>query len=96
MPLPAEWKSRLRAYLRAKCGEDRDRLSAHDFSTRQSVAIHFPDGSFALFRYAFVVWDEAGHECAVFTEHCGYHVFGVSRAEVEILQSVPDEDSGSE
>lgn len=25
--------------------------------------------------------------CAVFTEHCGYHVFAVSRAEVQVLQT---------
>jgi hypothetical protein len=84
-----EWKPRLRAYLRARCGEDRDHLSAYDFSTRQSVLISFPDGSFAMFRFAFVVWDEAGKECAVFTEHCGYHVFAVSPGEVEVLQTTP-------
>jgi hypothetical protein len=89
--VPEEWKPRLRAYLRAKRGEDRDYLSAYDFSTRQSVVINFPDGSFALFRYAFVLWDEAGRECAVFTEHCGYHVFAVGDGEVEVVQSVPHE-----
>ena len=86
--VPNEWKPRLRAYLRAKCGVDREQLSAIDFSVHQSVAIRFPDGSYALFRYAFVIWDETGRECAVFTEHCGYHVFAVNRTEVEVLQNV--------
>ena len=28
--VPDEWKPRLRAHLRATCGEDRDRLSAYE------------------------------------------------------------------
>jgi hypothetical protein len=87
--VPDEWKPRLRAYLRAKRGEDREGLSAGDFSTRQSVHVHFPDGSFALFRYAFAVPDEAGRAVMVFTEHCGYHVFPVGPSEVEVVQTAP-------
>jgi hypothetical protein len=87
--VPDEWKPRLRAYLRATCGEDRDRLSAHDFSSRQSVHLRFDDGSFALFRFAFAVLDEAGERCMVFTEHCGYHVFPVGVGGVELVQTVP-------
>jgi hypothetical protein len=86
--VPDDWKPRLRAYLRARCGEDRDRLSASDLPSGQSVVIRFPDGSHVLFRYAFAVADEAGREVAVFTEHCGYHVFPAGEAEVEVVQSV--------
>src|SRR5688572_7668468 len=60
--VPDDWKPRLRAYLRERCGEDRDRLSASDFPAGQSVVIRFPDGSHVLFRYAFAVPDEAGRE----------------------------------
>jgi len=87
--IPDDWKPRLRAYLRAQCGEDRDRLSADDFPAGQSVVIRFPDGSQVLFRYAFAVPDEAGREVAVFTEHCGYHVFPLADAELEVVQSEP-------
>ncbi len=87
--VPDEWKPRLRAYLWRKCGEDRDRLSASDFSARQSVLVHFPDGSFALFRNAFAIPDEAGRAVMVFTEHCGYHVFPVGPDEVEVVQPAP-------
>jgi len=87
--VPDEWKPRLRAYLRATCGEDRDQLSAHDFRGDQSVHLQFADGSFALFRYAFAVLDEAGERCMVFTEHCGYHVFPVGTDGVEVVRSVP-------
>ena len=84
-----DWKPRLRAYLRERTGEERDRLSAGDFSTRQSVIIRFPDGSQVLFRYAFAITDEARREVAVFTEHCGYHVFPLGEAELEVVQALP-------
>jgi hypothetical protein len=82
--VPDEWKPRLRAYLLATFGEDRERLSASDFSA-QSVHLHFDDGSFARFHYAFVVFDDAGKQCMVFTEHCGYHVFPVGNDGVQVL-----------
>jgi hypothetical protein len=87
--VPDEWKPRLRSYLRAKCGEDRDLLCAGDFSTRQSIHVHFADGSFALFRNAFAIPDEAGQAVMVFTEHCGYHVFPIGPGEVEVVQASP-------
>ncbi|MFO0811309.1 MAG: hypothetical protein U0746_21985 [Gemmataceae bacterium] len=86
--VPDEWKPRLRAYMMAKCGEERDQLSAGDFSPQQSVHLRFDDGSFALFRYAFVVMDEAGERCMVFTEHCGYHVFPVGADGVEVVRAI--------
>ncbi len=86
--VPDAWKPRLRQYLRERRGEDRERLSAGDFPPGQSVLIRFPDGSHALFRFAFAIADEAAGEVAVFTEHCGYHIFPTGDAEVETLQSV--------
>lgn len=86
--VPEAWKLQIRKHLR----EDRDRLSAGDFRSDQSITIRFPDGSFVLFRHAFALQDELGREVAVFTEHCGYHVFPVGEAEVEVLRSIwPDE-----
>ena len=86
--VPDEWKPRLRAHLRVTSGGNRDQLSAGDFRGDQSVHLHFDDGSFAVFRYAFAVLDEAGEQCMVFTEHCGYHVFPVGSVGVEVLRSV--------
>ena len=91
--VPDEWKPRLRAYLRATCGEDRDRLSAGDFRGDQSVHLQFDDGSFALFRYAFAIMDEAGERCMVFTEHCGYHVFPVGADGVQVVRAVPPDQA---
>jgi hypothetical protein len=87
--VPDDWKPRLRAYLRQRHGENRERLSASDFTSQQSIIIRFPDGSQVLFRHAFAIRDEAAQEVAVFTEHCGYHVFPLGSAELEIVQSVP-------
>ena len=87
--VPDDWKQRLAAYLRERHGEDRDRLSAYDFSDQQSVIIRFPDGSQVLFRHAFAIPDKVAREVAVFTEHCGYHVFPLGDAELEIVQSAP-------
>jgi len=87
--VPDEWKPRLRAYLRATWGEDRDWLSAQDFRGDQSVHLQFDDGSFALFRYAFAILHEAGERCMVFTEHCGYHVFPVGAGGVQVVRTIP-------
>ncbi len=86
--VPEAWKPRLRKLIRERCGEDRDQLAADDFPPDQSVMIRFPDGSHVLFRYAFAIEDAASGEVAVFTEHCGYHVFPMVDAEVEILRSI--------
>jgi hypothetical protein len=85
--VPEAWKPRLRQYLRERRGEERDGLSAGDFSPGQSVRIRFPDGSHVHFQYAFAIRDEVAGEVIVFTEHCGYHVFPLGDAEVEELHS---------
>jgi hypothetical protein len=86
--VPERWQPRLRDHIRLTTGQERDTLRAHDFSTRRSVRLAFPDGSFALFRYAFYLRDDALEEIAVFTEHCGYHYFAAGDLMVEVLESV--------
>ena len=83
--VPDEWRPRLRAYLLATFGVERERLFASDFSTQQSVHLQFDDGSFAQFRYAFVVFDDLGEQCMVFTEHCGYYIFPINTDGVKVL-----------
>jgi hypothetical protein len=80
--LPARWISRLEAHL-AQTGQDRQRLSAYDF--QHDLKLVFEDGSFIFFKYAFCLEDETLKELAVFTEHCGYHVFPLEGTEVEEL-----------
>jgi hypothetical protein len=63
--LPDHWQQWLR---------ERGRLSVADFG-QSKVLLRFVDGSSAFFEYAFFTVDEKRGELAVFTEHCGYHVF---------------------
>ncbi|WP_435005637.1 hypothetical protein P12x_003452 [Tundrisphaera lichenicola] len=87
LTVPDALKPRPRQNLRKRRGEDCERLSASDFPPDQSVLIRFPDGSDALLRFAFAIADESAGDVAVFTEHCGYHIFPCGEAEVETLQS---------
>lgn len=49
---------------------------------RDTVRIELMDGSSAEFRYAFFLVCETGKCIAVFTEHCGYHLFPYHEARV--------------
>ena len=71
--LPDNWQQWIVSWAR-ECSEGkRDRLGIEDFNG--CVKIRFLDGSHALFEYAFYAVDEKRQELAVFTEHCGYHIF---------------------
>ncbi|MBG8554185.1 hypothetical protein [Hymenobacter guriensis] len=72
--LPERWKIRLQDYLLAK-GSDHRSLGASDFPNGNVVRITFEDDSKVEFRYAFVIEAPEFKEIAVFTEHCGYHLF---------------------
>jgi hypothetical protein len=50
-------------------------LGAHDFPSDHDLRITLMDGSFVQFKYALAVHSEKKRAIAVFTEHCGYHVF---------------------
>ncbi|HEX8392374.1 MAG TPA: hypothetical protein VF665_08475 [Longimicrobium sp.] len=91
--VPDRWRTRLREHILATTGEDRDQFRAHDFQGDRSLRLDFPDGSFALFRYAFHLQDEHLREVAVFTEHCGYHFFPSGELRVEELETEWVEDA---
>ena len=82
--LPERWENRLQAYL-TELGITRGHLSAGEFHNH--LKLTFPDGSFAFFYYAFCLRDDMLGEIAVFTEHCGYHIFPLTDTEVEQLES---------
>lgn len=73
--LPERWKTKVREYLRAKGETKYDTLGSSDFPADSVVRINFEDGSTAEFKYAFVMKAPEWREVAVFTEHCGYHLF---------------------
>ena len=55
----------------------------------EGVRLRFDDGSEASFKYAFFVEDRERKELAVFTEHCGYHVFPLLSLEAFTGGTVP-------
>ncbi len=69
-------------------------LSAYDFSPSSHVEVTFLDKSFCKFKFAFCVINEEKRLVAVFTEHCGYHVYSTYGAIVrEISEEIfIDED----
>lgn len=70
--LPQRWQVKLQNYLK-ETGSEYQRLSASGF--RHDLRIGFADKSNAFFYYAFYLIDRDLMEIAVFTEHCGYHIF---------------------
>ena len=62
--LPQHW----RRWLKQRGG-----LTTEDFDG--TVRLSFEDGSRCVFRDAIMVTDCKREEVAVFTEHCGYHIF---------------------
>lgn len=84
--IPARWMDAVRRHVRHTRGEERDHLLTYDFGDT-SVRLAFEDGSYAFFRDAFCLRDEALREVAVFTEHCGYYFLAADGVEVEVLET---------
>ena len=58
-------------------------LGAGDFRADESVRLTLCDGSTMELRHAFYVESTDGRRVGVFTEHCGYHVFGTADLDIE-------------
>lgn len=80
--LPRRWQDRLQNYLK-ESGSKYNSLGAEAF--RHNLRITFADNSYAFFRYAFYLLDENSNEIAVFTEHCGYHIFFLIDTKLETI-----------
>lgn len=61
-------------------------LEAGDFRVDEAVELTFADGSTLAFRHAFVVRDLDQGLAGVFSEHCGYFVFGLIDLEIRELR----------
>jgi hypothetical protein len=71
-----EWTSEVASSLGRSAEEVRSSgLGAGDFPLDHDVRVTLMDGSFVQFKHAFAVHSEKRRAIAVFTEHCGYHVF---------------------
>lgn len=73
--IPAHWQEWVGNWASKNSEGKYDRLGANSFNG--CVKLKFDDGSYALFEYAFYAVDEERNELAVFTEHCGYHIFSL-------------------
>lgn len=69
---PERWQNKIAEYLK-EAGSKFNEFGASDF--QHNLKITFDDGSNAFFHYAFYWVDTENKEIAVFTEHCGYHIF---------------------
>jgi len=71
--LPPHWNDRIKERSLADSDGKFEELSAGAF--RGNIRLIFEDESYAFFTGAFHIEDEVREEIAVFTEHCGYHIF---------------------
>jgi hypothetical protein len=84
--LPQRWKNRIKEHLLEKDpekGKKHETLSAYDFSDNLNLKISFSDRSYAFFNDAFYWIDNERKEVAVFTEHCGCHIFNIGELLLE-------------
>lgn len=81
--LLSEWAEELSQHLGRSAHQIRhEGLGAADFPASSSLHIKLMDGSFVQFESAFHVVNPKKYAIAVFTEHCGYHVFPIHDAVV--------------
>jgi len=82
--LPDHWNEWIREFSLAQSEGKYEELDAGTF--RGNLRLIFDDGSHAFFEGAFHIEDEARGEVAVFTEHCGYHIFSSLSLRVEYYE----------
>jgi hypothetical protein len=58
------------------------------------VRLRFEDGSFAYFEHAFFIEDPARRRVAVFTEHCGYHLFPSGELSIALVRTTAGGSAG--
>ncbi|MBX7172407.1 MAG: hypothetical protein K1X72_15680 [Pyrinomonadaceae bacterium] len=80
--LPQRWKNRIATYLK-ETGSRFNSFGADSF--QHNLKIEFEDGSNSFFKYAFYWVDNENKEIAVFTEHCGYHIFQLLAVKLETI-----------
>lgn len=86
--LVRDWAGKLAETLGRPAEELRAKgLGAGDFPSGHDLHIRLADGSFVCFRYAFCLVNEKTLRLAVFTEHCGYHLFSAQDAVVTLRYS---------
>jgi len=80
--LPERWKFKVIEWLKTQGEESRAELSAQDFFSNSVAKLKFEDDSSAEFFYPIVIEAPELNEVAIFTEHCGYHIFNMAGTHV--------------
>lgn len=62
-------------------------LGALDFPSDSALRVTLQDGSFVQFEYALYALDRETHQIAVFTEHCGCHLYSSRGAVITRVRS---------
>lgn len=85
-PIPNGFEDLIREHVERQGRAWRGHLSIYDFAGDKAVRFTFPDGSLAHFNFAFFIQHPTRRVVAVFTEHCGYHVFPSGEVSVVVAQ----------
>lgn len=78
----SEWSDELAAHLGCSAIHVLERSEAVMKYPPETIRIELMDGSSAEFKYSFFIASDAKKAIAVFTEHCGHHVFPYHEAKV--------------
>lgn len=77
-----DWSEELGAHLGCPAVEVCERSEAVMRFPLETVRLELMDGSWVEFRCAFFIASDTKKAIAVFTEHCGHHVFPSHEAKV--------------
>lgn len=80
--LPKRWKEKIQSHLK-EIGSKYNSFGANAF--HHNLRITLADKSYAFFFYAFYWTNTDEKEIAVFTEHCGYHIFSLIDSKIEVI-----------
>ena len=82
--LTLDWAEMLAQHFCADLKIFRSAPERYMLFSDQTVSIELMDGSTANFRWAFPLVDEKRKTIAIFTEHCGHHIFPIHEARVRV------------
>jgi hypothetical protein len=82
--LEQEWASELASRFGCSEAEFRVNPGRHLDYPSQRLRVELMDESFVEFRWAFALVSEERKAIAVFTEHCGHHLFPYHEARVVV------------
>ena len=82
--LETQWAELLAQHFNVELEAFRERPVRYMDFRDQAVTVELMDGSTATFQHAFPLVDEKRKAIAVFTEHCGHHLFPIHDARVSI------------